>query len=630
MKTEEQAIAESLRVAIDEYYNGVPVMSDADFDQLKRRLRELNPSHPILSEVGASPRKTSPLSKVEHEIPMGSLNNANNDGEFRHWSEHDGQTKGEYVCQPKMDGVSIELKYKHGKLVQAITRGDGVIGEDVTHTMSKAMVTKQLTRPIDCSIRGEAELSKGSWQSYFPDTANPRNAVAGLVRRTDAVGAEHVEFFAFDIELPKGGFTTEVEKLELIKDFGVKTVSYAVVKDVRGVCDEFIDLEKSRDEFPYEMDGMVVKVNDMLTQRLRGVHDGCPRWAVAWKFKPTGKPTVLSDVEYSVGHTGLITPVAKVEPVVVGGTTITSISLCNWDEIARLEAAIGDEVMVVRSGDVIPKIVSVVKKGNNRRPITLPEYCPICSHKTVIDGAMVFCPNKDCPGREFRKLEHWIIKRNILFLGDKSIKRLAENGWTPVELYTCRPSQLAADSGLGEAMTLKVMKEIGKTIKTTIAELLGAIGLSSLGMRLAEQLVAEMQIESIDRIFELEATTLSTMYGWGSSRSNEVVSEIKENEKLIRGLAKVLMIEKSEPVKPQSSDGALSGSSFCFTGTFSVQKNDLQALVVKNGGIVKDDVCQGLGFLVQADPTSQSNKTKKATKYGTKIISEQDFRNMVK
>jgi DNA ligase (NAD+) len=563
---------------------------------------------------------------------MGSLNNVRNEYEFNNWAKSNGEISSGhigYVCQPKMDGMSVELIYKDGKLVQALTRGDGTVGEDVTHTMSKSAGPQVLKEKLDCSIRGEAILLKEVWQEHFAEYANPRNAVAGLVRRLDSVGAQHIDFFAFDIEVDDVAETTEVEKIEFIQSLGVKTVDNEYASDVYHVKSAFADMNLRRDQLEFEIDGMVVKINDILTQKRRGDQHGCPRWAVAWKFIPRGDKTVIEDVEYSVGHTGVITPVAKVSPVQVGGTTITSITLCNWDEIERLGVAINDEVMVVRAGDVIPKITEVTKHGRVRKAIEIPKFCPECNHATERDGAAVICPSKTCPGKQRRLLQHWVDKREIMFLGKKTVEQLSASGWTIIDLYTASVEKWSSDCNIGDAMLEKVHEEIEKSRELTLAELLGALGLPSLGSSLAEQIISELEVTSLDDVFKLQPKDLARMEGWGETRSEEVVSGLKENEKFIRELAKVLTFPAGNKHTEEVTDGVLKGKSFCFTGAISMPRKDAQELVRKNGGVVKDSVCQGLDYLVQADPSSASNKTKKAEKYGTKIVSERDFMRML-
>lgn len=617
-----------LKRASDAYYNGDPIMSDGTFDRNKDKLARLAPDHPFLAEVGATPRGTSPLSKIEHRIPMGSLDNVKNKEEFHKWSKPLGPAP--FVCQPKMDGVSIELVYDEGRLVRAVTRGDGKVGEDVTHTMSKANIKSELPVAVSCSIRGEAVLMKQVWKDCFKDYANPRNAVSGLVRRLDAKGAEHIEFFAFDIKSDQLSFHYEHEKTAYMEqELGINVVLTSKVVDHSCVGDLFKFMDDTREGTPFEIDGMVVKMDEIKDQERKGVRNGRPRWAVAWKFKPRGGQTVIEDVEFSVGHTGVITPVAKVSPVQVGGTVIQSVTLCNWDEIDRLNVKINDTVEVVRAGDVIPKISKVIKVGEmTRKKIKRPEKCPECGGEVTHEDVYYRCTSDNCSGKKRRLLQHWVDKRDIMYLGKRTVENLADAGWTVIDLYTNSQRQLERTGGLGSIMAQKIMKSIDKSRSVTLSEFLGSLGLPGLGVSLAEQVVEELEVKSIDDVLSLKKDDLTKLEGWGPSRAKEFVNGLRIRKDFISRLAKVLDIE--EPQAKEVTDGVLSGKSFCFTGSLSMKRKEAQELVTLNGGEVKSSVGKGLDYLVQADPSSTSNKTKKAKKYGTEVISEEEFLNMLR
>lgn len=617
-----------LKRASDAYYNGDTIMSDATFDRNKERLVKLAPDHPFLAEVGAKPRGTSPLSKVEHSIPMGSLDNVKNKEEFHKWSKPLGPAP--FVCQPKMDGVSIELVYEEGHLVRAVTRGDGKVGEDVTHTMSKANIKSELPVAVSCSIRGEAMLTKQIWKDYFKDYANPRNAVSGIVRRLDTEGADHIEFLAFDIKSDQLSFYYEHEKtIYMEQELGVISVQTNMVKDKEGVESCFKVMDSARESMPFEIDGMVVKMDEIKDQEKKGVRNGRPRWAVAWKFKPRGGQTVIEDVEFSVGHTGVITPVAKVSPVQVGGTVIQSVTLCNWDEIDRLGVKINDTVEVVRAGDVIPKISKVIKIGETtRKKIKRPEKCPECEADVTHEDVYYRCSSNNCSGQKRRLLQHWVDKRDIMYLGKRTVENLADAGWTVIDLYKNSRKQLERTGGLGAVMAQKIMKSIDKSRSVTLSEFLGALGLNGLGPSLADQLVEELNLKTVDDVFKVTKKDLVKLEGWGELRADEVLRGLDEKEDFIKRLSVILDIDKPR-TKSITDAGILSGQSFCFTGSLSVPRKEAQELVVQYGGEVKSSVAKGLTYLVQADPSSTSNKTRKAEKYGTKIISEDQFLSMI-
>ncbi len=383
----------TLRQASHAYYSGAEAtLSDQEFDLLRDELEELDPGNAFLSEVGAP--VTNSLTKVRHRMPMGSLKKITTEAEFQTWvgsllpkgkktktTFHDPKIS----VSLKLDGLSIELIYEKGKFVQAITRGDGEEGEDVTHTIKNAKFFPRTISVMDrVSVRCEAMLQIADWKEHFADKANPRNAASGLVRRTDAKGSEHLVCIAFDV-LFNGGFRTEHERIEWLIKEKFSTTPNQVVSASK-VMQAIKWIEDQRDQLDYEIDGAVLKANDIDLQKELGEHnDRRPRWARAWKFAAMGGHSTLEGITWSVGTRGTITPVANIAPVKVGGTTIRNVSLHNVNEIDRLDLGIGDEIEVIRAGDVIPFIVRVINK----------EYiCPLCGYKGDINAQKRFHESK--------------------------------------------------------------------------------------------------------------------------------------------------------------------------------------------------------------------------------------------
>lgn len=622
MKIDIGKLEKQLRAASEAYYAGVPsLLSDAEFDLFRDKLEELDPKNSFLAEVGAP--SDSALQKVTHSIPMGSLKKITTLAEFVTWRTTVSKTAKSLECavQLKLDGLSIEMIYNNGKFVQAITRGDGEVGDDVTHTIKNAQgFPKTISERSRVSVRCEAMLKIADWKTHFSDKANPRNAAAGLVRRTDAKGSKHLSTFAFDVLFDNNGFKTEADRIKWLKDEGFQTTPNKVVKvdDVEKVIDGIND---RRDRMPIEIDGAVVKCNKIADQENLGEHNGRPYWARAWKFPAMGAHTILNDVEWAVGTQGTINPVAKVQPVAVGGTTISNVTLHNMDEIERLGVQIGDEVEVIRAGDVIPKIIRVVTKGKNRTKIII-DACPACGSSVKRDGPKLFCMDaSNCVGTQFKKIQKWVKKRDIMFLGDSSLQKL----WDACvvrkisDLYQMSIDGMV-DGGLGKTMATKILAEIEKSRKCSLADFIGSLSLDMLGRREAANLVA-LGVDTLGEWRLLTPASIAKLPGYQSTKARRISQSILCNWSLIEVVAAKLTISSG---KPKVKGGKFSNLSFCFTGSMQHLRGELEALVADNGGSCHS-VSKKLNFLVIADPQSMSSKAVKARKLGIELISEQDF-----
>lgn len=615
-----QQLEQLLRKASDAYYGGEDAtMSDAEFDTLRDELEDLDPHNAFLAQIGAP--ADSALKKVAHTIPMGSLKKispgSGQTGEFDTWAKSVNGSK--IAVQYKLDGLSIELVFKGGKFVQAITRGDGDIGEDVTHTIRHAQGFPRSisVKNRQLSVRCEAMLYIADWKAHFSDKANPRNAASGLVRRTDAKGSRHIRLVAFDVLFDDNGFKTEEDRVNWLRTQKFETTPSVLTakKDVEKVIQAIL---ATRDSLPYEIDGAVVKINDISHQEKLGEHNGRPYWARAWKFPAMGGFTILRDVEWTVGTRGWITPVAKVEPVAVGGTTIRSVTLHNRDEIARLGICIGDKVEVVRAGDVIPQIVRVVAKGRSRTPIKIT-FCPACGSNLRVDGARLLCSKaEDCPGVSSKRIKKWIKKRGILHLGDTYTDALINVGVVRAipDLYTLTVGTMGV-AGIGEGMAKKILAQIEKSRTCSLAHLIGSLSLDMVGRSEASNLVGH----GFDTLAKWKALTpkqIRALPGYQHTKGNRIAVAVQENWELIEAVAEHLMITG----KPKPSSNKLSGKSFCFTGTMRNPRKTLEDMVADAGGQVRS-VSKELDYLVVAGPSS--SKTRKAKKLGISMISEADF-----
>lgn len=621
-------LVDVLSKASEAYYLGIePILSDAEFDTKRRELEKLCPSHPFLSEVGISV-KNSPLAKMKHYLPMGSLNNVFDIETVNNWINHMKVGDPVVVLQWKLDGLSVELVYKNGNFEKAITRGDGDVGEDVTHTVSLASGFPKTIKNFkeNFSVRAEAVLPIPVWKKYHSDMANPRNAASGLVRRKSADGAEHLTLVSFDSAMHDNSYywKDEINKIEWMEKNGFTVVDSTLTKAL-SLSSGLKKLEDKRDSLDILTDGAVIKINDLSLQDHLGEHDGRPKWAKAYKFAAVGAHTTIEDVVWQVGSSGNITPVACVKPVFVDGTTIQRVTLHNVDEVERLNVCIGDEVEIIRAGYVIPKIIRVVKEGKNRKKIVCTK-CPECGSVTKADGPILKCSNKECSGTRLKKIMNWISKRNIMHFGEESIIKMVESG-----KITCIPDiyKVTADdmieAGIGKKMSGKILGEIDKSRNCSIFDMIGSLGLDLLGRSEAEN-ICELGYSTLDDFLDIKPDDLKKHSGYGDVNSERIVDSLQENRTLLKEMEKHMKISKTE--KKVSAGGSLSGKSFCFTGAASLPRKELQEMVTNRGGTNESSVKKGLTYLVMADPFSTTVKTQKARALDVKIISEEEFFEM--
>lgn len=629
MKSRVKELEKILRAASEAYYSdGSSNLSDHEFDLLKDELESLNPSNDFLAEVGAPPSSAC-LKKVKHVIPMGSLKKINSVDEYNTWLKTLSKTvkNPEMAIEHKIDGVSIEICYENGEFKQAITRGDGQIGEDVTHSIRNASgFPKKINSKSNVFVRCECFIRLDVWTKHLSVFfANPRNAASGIVRRTDGDASKYLSILAFDALGDELSFDTEQEKISwLCKNNFDSTLIITASTDA--VYQYIQDIELKRDSIGFEIDGVVVKVNSIKHQDTLGEHDGRPYWARAWKFAAMGAHTTLEDVEWNIGTQGTINPLGKVAPVKVGGTTIQNVTLHNADEIERLDLHIGDTIEIVRANDVIPKIVRVVAKASKRKKI-ICDSCPSCNSSVIRSGPKIYCSNRDlCTGSLNKRIAKWISKREIMFMGDSALNLLIEKG--VVKTIACLyalTKQKMVDAGVGERMSEKILSEIEKSRIVSLSDFIGSLSLDMLGRSEAANLFAggfksldDWRLISVDKLLKLD--------GYQQVKSERIVRAVKDNWAMIVDLSNILNIQDSIS---SNSSGKLSSKSFVFTGTMSKSRKELIALVVDNGGNVKDSVSVGLDYLVTDDPDGDSSKNKKADKLGIKKISEEQFLQMI-
>lgn len=613
-KSKIKELSQQILEASDKYYNDSAIITDKEFDALVEELKSLDPNNKALKAVGA--KTTSAWVKQKHKQPMGSLLKITTQEELTAWANK--YTSGnELFWTEKMDGLSIGLEYSGGKLVKAITRGDGTEGEDITRNVLLMKVPTKIPVKSEILVRAEMILPISAWKKYFTEYSNPRNSVSGTSRRHNGVGCEHIEVYAFSAI----GTKNETQSLN-IKD--LRSWGFLTPKNGTSSPKEIMKVlkkaEEGRSELPYEIDGIVLSENNISAFQEQGEVDGRPRAARAFKFESAEAVTTLKEVLWQVGRTGVITPVGLVNDVQVAGVTISRVTLHNVEEIRRLGIGIGSKVLIKRAGDVIPKIVSTVSKGED---IIVPHECPSCGSQTSRDELRVFCTaGSDCPAQNQQVFLHYLDKLGVLGVGEALIQKLMEAGKLSElpDLYKLKVSDISDLERLGEKVAVKVLKEIkDKSQGITMAEFLSAVGIPGLSNKtLAKVFSKHKNIESVKK---LTAEQLMEIDSVGEIVAGNIVSGLKKNSKVIDELLCFVGIEEEK-----SKSGPLLGVIFCFTG---FRDANLSEKAKALGGEESDSLTKAVTHLVAKDPNSSSGKIEKAKKSGVKILGIKEFEELL-
>ena len=639
-----------LQVTIDRaaqcYYYQTPIMSDQAFDSLLEELRTLKPDDHRLTRVGYPVPPDSMLTKFKHTTFVGSLAKAESEQDLIKWTVKSGidkQDKEIVVCL-KADGCTLVLYYLDGDLQRAVTRGgDDGIGEDVTANAVRMIgVPTTLPNTFTGAIRGEAILNIEDWKKVDPDSkSNPRNLGNGTLRRVSGSGAENLRFYAFDID--GIDFRTEYNKLSWLKSTGFTVVHSMVADDIQHAMRIFRNIDDVRQTLQYWIDGVVFKINNLAIQKSLGYKDNRPCGQIVLKFEAEGAQTKLLGVVLTVGHTGAIIPTGILKTVRIGGTDISSVLLNNFDYIADLDLAINDDVVVQKANDIIPQVVSVVDKPINRISILPPEKCPVCggdvgrrSLSASNDAGRVYeCKNKNCDAQASARVKCWIKKLDIQGIGDEVLSALCTtlNVSTPVDLYSLTSEQLSVlivgKGKLGKKRADGIIAELNKKKTMPLNVFIGSLGVQHLGRRRA-QLIMESVPGQMDNISDWRGDKLLGLASVAGipNIAADMVAGLEAIDDVIGGLLKHVTIEMTVPKPVVEMVGEK--FSFVLTGTMSKPRKEIAADIEAKGHVVKDDVSSGVTYLVQADPSSQSSKTKKAAKCGTKVISEEELYEILK
>ncbi|MFP6737769.1 MAG: NAD-dependent DNA ligase LigA [Planctomycetota bacterium] len=621
------------------YYNEQPELSDAEFDGLVDRLKELAPGSEVLVEVGAPGQAGLPTK--EHRIPMGSLDKVTEE-KLELWVEKTGPL---YLIQEKYDGISLELEYQEGSLVDAITRGDGFTGEVVTHNaVHFSNISSKLPVAFTGSVRGEVILRLSTFEEHFREKgfANPRNTVSGTTRKKhgDRSLNRHFELFFYDVLSVDREFKTEKEKMTCLgEELGLPVATSYFDQTMEGLLEIYKlyegdeEGEGKRFELDYEIDGLVVRSDSIALQQELGSRQNKPRYAMAYKFPSSGSPTKLLDVDWSLGLGSRITPVARLEPVQIAGVTVSNATLHNIATIAELDLRIGDTVFVERRGDVIPKVIRVIESGNGESPLP-PQDCPSCSGPLCMDGKYLVCPGDECPGKTYGDILKWINSLEIDSLGEKWVSTLIEAGLLndPADLYTLSTETLVPLERMGEILATKIVQNINESRDPALERFIAALNIPSFSRQRARMLIDE-GVLTLAQLLEMPAEEISAVKGFADISAEGIVSGLQKRRDLIEKL-RSLGVEPLKGEPTEEVDGVLSGKIFCFTGAIQridprtekrFTRKQLEEMVKANGGRVLKDVNSKLDHLVMANPDSKSSKAKKAREQEVNILSEEEF-----
>ena len=616
------------------YYNGEGEISDAEFDALWDELKNLDPENEILKKIGTD---SGNFAKLRHVMPMGSQEKAANPEQFLGWaSKH---VYDEYFVEFKLDGASLELQYEHGKLVHAVTRGDGTIGDDITVNAKKmngvaAALFDLAGNLIDYSggIRGEVIMTHDVHKEKFSDKANCRNAANGLMKRKDGEGCEYLKLIVYDAFSPSGNqpFNDEESKINWLKSCGFNTVPLKICKSPQEVIEYRSHVMDIRNQLEYDIDGLVIKerqINFQDASRAR------PDRQIAFKFSLEEAVTILRGVDWSVNG-GTYTPVAVFDEVELNGTKVQRASLANPDTMKALGVKIGCKVVVVKRGEIIPKIESVIHEDALcESPVVFPDKCECCGSKLIDNGSRLYCPNKKCSKRILHQLLKWVQVADIRDLGETLVTQLFEKGKVQSisDLYKLSaedltPFFLNEESLAAEKKSLgaeKVAASIQNHRKMSLAVFVAGFDIEGIGETTVEKLVAA-GFNTLNALLNMTVEQASAVYGFAEILAKTAVDGLNENALEMRFLAENFV----EIV--QDSAGKLVGKSFCFTGELhSMKRNDAEALVKANGGTCKSSVTKDLSYLVTNDVSSGSSKNQKAVKFGIPVINEEQFINML-
>lgn len=631
-----------------------PELDDYEYDLLYHELLDLEEKYPDLKTPDSPTQKVGGAASlkfepVKHIVQMGSLQDVFSYEELFEFDERVRSVieKPEYVVEPKIDGLSVSLEYRNGVFVRGSTRGDGFVGEDVTHNL---MTINSIPKRINCpevsylELRGEVYISKDTFRKLVDAQEivgerpfkNPRNAAAGSLRQKDPkISAKRgLDIFIFNIQQCEGKtFTTHSETLDFVKELGFPvSVSYNRYKNISDAVDNIKFIGENRENYNFDIDGAVIKVNSLADREILGATAKYPKWAVAFKYPPEEKITTLLNIEVQVGRTGAITPTAVFEPIQLAGTVVSRAVLHNQDFIDAKDINIGDKIIVRKAGEIIPEVVALAEKGPNPGTFRLPEYCPACGTKAVRedDEAVLRCPNPDCPAQLLRNLIHFASRdaMDIDGMGPAVLTMLVDRGIikSQADIYSLKPEDISSAERMGEKSAANLMASIEKSKKAGLSRLLFALGIRNIGQKAADALA--QNFGTMDAVMTASSEDISAIDGFGDVMAKSLIEyfSLPQSKKLIEKLKEHGILMEAE--KKVVSD-KLHGFTFVLTGTLpTMSRDEASAIIIASGGKVASSVSKKTDYVLAGEKAG--SKLNKAESLGIKIIDENEFMEMVR
>lgn len=637
------------------YVKDAPEISDVEFDHMMKELEELEQAHPEYASENSPTKRVggsvaTEFAPVEHAVPLLSLGNTYNIEEIEAFFVRTQKQidNVEVIVEPKIDGLSVALTYEKGVFVQGATRGDGFVGEDVTENLRTVRsIPLRLLKPVSLTVRGEVYMDKASFQELnaqrerdeLPLFANPRNAAAGSLRQQDSkvTAQRKLSIFIFNVETsPDITPKTHLEGLKMLAELGFKTIQpIATVKgadEINSICRLW---NEKRYEQTYDIDGLVLKVNDLAQREILGYTAKTPRWAVAYKFPAEQKETLLRDITFQVGRTGVITPAAELESVFLAGTKVSRATLHNEDFIREKDIRIGDHVLIQKAGEIIPEVVSVVKekRDGTQKPFEMITSCPACGTALIREEgqAATYCPNAECPAQTVRLLIHFVSRdaMDINGLGEQVIARLHQSGLVHdvADLYSLTVEQLAAMDRMGEKSGQNIVNAIANSRNAGLARLLYALGIRHVGKGTANAIAA--QYGSMDAVIKTEFEELCNVEDVGEIIARSIVSYFLEPRNLeviekLRIAGVSMLHQQAEKSERQS----LSGKTFVLTGTLpSYTREEATKIIEREGGKVTSSVTKKTDYVLVGE--QPGSKAEKAKKLGIPMLTEAEWKTLI-
>ena len=624
-----------------------PTISDFEYDHMLRRLEDLEAEHPEeitpdspTQRVGG--QTLSEFQQVRHAVPLESLQDVFNDDEVCRFLEKVPLERAVYSVEPKVDGLSVALEYRDGVFVRGATRGDGQVGEDVTENLRTIRsipmtLPEKLPRLI---VRGEVYMARSVFEEINarreiegkPLMANPRNAAAGSLRQLDPkiAAQRRLDIAVFNLQLAEGRtFATHTETLEYLASQHFKVIPHKPLEKDSDILAEIAALGDSRDQFPFDIDGAVIKLDDLRDRETLGSTAKFPKWAIAYKYPPETKPTLLKNIVVQVGRTGVLTPKAELAPVRLAGTTVTFATLHNQDFITQKDVRIGDTVLVRKAGEIIPEIVAVVpdKRPADAQPYTLPERCPVCGAEVVRDedGAALRCTGAECPAQLLRNLTHFASRNamDIDGLGPAVMQNLIDSGLihTAADLYALRPEQLEPLERMGKKSAQNAVDAIAKSRENDLWRLIYALGIRQVGEKAAKLLAQHFRTMSALRAAtEEELTSLDDV----GPITAKYVSQWMQSPQSIDLLARLEAAGVNMDCKEEILDTRFAGMTFVLTGALEkFTRDEAGEMIEKRGGKAAGSVSKKTTYVVAGE--NAGSKLQKARDLNIPVLTEDEF-----